>query len=104
MELFFSETVYMSTGFVQTVVKKITAGGRVHLQSGCEGNRNIKWMVLYWLLQMLKEIEPWLSSFTCAFCNKEDAVGVVRYHVEMSVSDATNTAELVEHLTLKCVN
>ncbi|KAL0678076.1 hypothetical protein Bca4012_006057 [Brassica carinata] len=41
-------------------------------------SRNIKWMVLYWLLQMLKEIEPWLSSFTCAFCNKEDAVGVVR--------------------------
>ncbi|KAL0674662.1 hypothetical protein Bca4012_002643 [Brassica carinata] len=55
-------------------------------------SRNIKWMVLYWLLQMLKEIEPWLSSFTCAFCNKEDAVGFVRYHVEMYVSDATNTA------------
>ncbi|WZZ34803.1 hypothetical protein YC2023_018204 [Brassica napus] len=57
-----------------------------------------KCMVLHILLQVCKETSEDSSSFACMFCYQSNALGVLRYCVEMTVAADPDEAVFVKFL------
>ncbi|KAJ4873966.1 Uncharacterized protein Rs2_44265 [Raphanus sativus] len=74
---YWSDSLWGSSALGKLIVLKLRRVGATHL------------------LQMMYEAQCGFSSFTCGSCQNENAVGVLRYSVQLTVSDGLESVLFV---------